>query len=179
MERERETGTVKWFSAVKGYGFIARDDGGDVFVHHSQLDGEGRRTLVPEQRVEFAVETDERGGKAVHVVGSVPAEGTEEKVMEEVYDEELRARTVYVGNLSYETSDAELRRVFEQVGEALSVARITGGHGRRRYGFVEMGDPDAARRAIRQLNGAKVDNRAMNVRKTTPRSSGGRGLSRS
>jgi CspA family cold shock protein len=64
---ERVTGTVKWFNASKGYGFIARDSGGDVFVHHSAIESEGYRTLEEGQRVEFGVESSPKGLKAVDV----------------------------------------------------------------------------------------------------------------
>ncbi len=67
MESERHVGTVKWFSAEKGYGFIARDDGDDVFVHHSEIQAEGHRTLEEGQRVQFDVEEGAKGPKATHV----------------------------------------------------------------------------------------------------------------
>jgi len=53
---DRVTGTVKWFNATKGYGFISRDGGADVFVHQSAIQAEGYRTLEEGQRVEFEVE---------------------------------------------------------------------------------------------------------------------------
>jgi CspA family cold shock protein len=65
---EKETGTVKWFSNQKGYGFIVRDQGGDVFVHHSAIESDGFRTLDKEQRVEFNVEQGPKGLQATHVV---------------------------------------------------------------------------------------------------------------
>jgi CspA family cold shock protein len=65
---EKETGTVKWFSNQKGYGFIVRDQGGDVFVHHSAIESGGFRTLDKEQRVEFEVEEGPKGLQAVKVV---------------------------------------------------------------------------------------------------------------
>ena len=64
---ERETGTVKWFNAGKGYGFIAREAGEDVFVHHSAIEEEGFRSLDEGQQVEFNVEQGPKGLQATHV----------------------------------------------------------------------------------------------------------------
>ena len=64
---EKETGTVKWFNDAKGYGFISREAGEDVFVHHSAIEGEGFRSLQEDQRVEFTVEQGPKGLQAVHV----------------------------------------------------------------------------------------------------------------
>jgi len=64
---ERETGTVKWFNATKGYGFIARESGGDVFVHYSAIDGAGYRSLDEGQAVEFTVVQGEKGPQAQDV----------------------------------------------------------------------------------------------------------------
>jgi CspA family cold shock protein len=64
---EKETGTVKWFNEAKGYGFIIRDTGGDVFVHFSAIEGEGFRTLYERQRVEFNVQQGTKGPQAVQV----------------------------------------------------------------------------------------------------------------
>jgi CspA family cold shock protein len=64
---ERETGTVKWFNAGKGYGFISREAGEDVFVHYSAIEGDGFRSLDEGQRVEFAVEQGPKGLQAVQV----------------------------------------------------------------------------------------------------------------
>lgn len=64
---ERETGTVKWFNSSKGYGFITRDQGTDVFVHYSALRGEGYRSLEEGQRVEFTVGKGEKGPQAQDV----------------------------------------------------------------------------------------------------------------
>jgi len=65
---ERTQGTVKWFNATKGYGFIAREGGEDVFVHHSAIQAEGYRTLNEGQRVEFTVERGPKGLQASQVV---------------------------------------------------------------------------------------------------------------
>lgn len=63
------TGTVKWFNAEKGYGFITRDDGqGDVFVHFSAIVGTGYRTLEEGQKVTFDVVEGDKGPKAQNVV---------------------------------------------------------------------------------------------------------------
>jgi len=64
---ERETGTVKWFNGQKGYGFIARDGGEDVFVHFSAIEGDGFRNLYEGDRVEFAVEQGQKGPSAAGV----------------------------------------------------------------------------------------------------------------
>jgi CspA family cold shock protein len=64
---ERETGTVKCFSTQKGYGFIARDRGGDVFVHYSAIAEPGFRSLAEGDRVEFEVEQTPKGLAAANV----------------------------------------------------------------------------------------------------------------
>jgi CspA family cold shock protein len=61
------TGTVKWFNDQKGYGFIARDDGPDVFVHFSAIQANGFRTLAEGQRVEFEVVAGQKGDQASDV----------------------------------------------------------------------------------------------------------------
>lgn len=61
-------GKVKWFSDKKGYGFIAKDDGGDVFVHHSAIQGAGFKTLAEGEEVEFEVVDGEKGLQARNVV---------------------------------------------------------------------------------------------------------------
>jgi len=68
MEEQRITGTVKWFSDRKGYGFIARDEGKDVFVHFSGIRPGGPRSLYEGDKVEFLVETDQRGPRATDLV---------------------------------------------------------------------------------------------------------------
>ena len=65
---ERITGTVKWFNAGKGYGFLAQDDGGaDVFVHFSAIQGEGYRNLEEGAKVEFTIEQGPKGLQAADV----------------------------------------------------------------------------------------------------------------
>ena len=68
--RKEETplrGTVKWFSDQKGFGFISREDGDDVFVHHSGILGEGYRSLTEGQAVEFDVTQGQKGPQATNV----------------------------------------------------------------------------------------------------------------
>ena len=64
---ERISGTVKWFNNTKGYGFLARENGPDVFVHHSAIAGEGYHTLEEGQKVEFNVEQGPKGPQASNV----------------------------------------------------------------------------------------------------------------
>ena len=63
-----EQGTVKWFNAEKGYGFITREDGSDVFVHFSAIQGEGYKSLEEGQHVTFDVEEGQRVLQAANVV---------------------------------------------------------------------------------------------------------------
>jgi CspA family cold shock protein len=65
---ERLVGTVKWFNATKGYGFIGRDGGEDVFVHYSAIQSDGYRKLEAEQKVEFSVEEGPKGLQAANVI---------------------------------------------------------------------------------------------------------------
>ncbi len=62
------TGTVKWFDAKKGYGFIEREDGDDVFVHFSAVQDEGFKTLEDGEKVEFEIVEGDRGPQAEQVV---------------------------------------------------------------------------------------------------------------
>ena len=65
---EREIGTVKWFNATKGFGFIERENEKDVFVHYSEIGGEGYRSLDEGQKVEFSVVDSEKGPQAQNVI---------------------------------------------------------------------------------------------------------------
>ncbi len=68
-EIKMANGTVKWFSNSKGYGFIATEEGEDVFVHHSNIQGNGYKSLHENQSVEFEVEKGPKGLTAVNVTG--------------------------------------------------------------------------------------------------------------
>jgi CspA family cold shock protein len=62
------TGTVKWFSESKGYGFITNDEGGDVFAHYSEITGQGYKTLVEGEKVSFEIVESDKGPKAANIV---------------------------------------------------------------------------------------------------------------
>ncbi|MFZ5516918.1 MAG: cold-shock protein [Candidatus Zhuqueibacterota bacterium] len=62
-----ETGTVKWFNSSKGYGFITRDEGSDVFVHYKAIQGDGYKTLEEGDQVQFDVEQGPKGLQATNV----------------------------------------------------------------------------------------------------------------
>ena len=68
MSEQRGSGTVKWFNAGKGYGFITRDEGKDLFVHFSGIRAGGPRSLNEGDKVDFAIEQDQRGPRATDVV---------------------------------------------------------------------------------------------------------------
>jgi len=64
---ERVTGTVKWFNTAKGYGFIQRPGGADVFVHYSAIQADGFKNLAEGQKVEFTIEKGPKGLQAANV----------------------------------------------------------------------------------------------------------------
>lgn len=66
-DKNRESGTVKWFNTSKGFGFITRDNGDDVFVHFRSIRGQGHRTLFEGQRVEFNITEGDKGLQAEDV----------------------------------------------------------------------------------------------------------------
>jgi len=62
-----ETGTVKWFNGAKGYGFITREEGADVFVHYNAIEGEGYKTLDEGDQVQFEIGEGPKGLQAINV----------------------------------------------------------------------------------------------------------------
>ncbi|MBD9499700.1 cold shock domain-containing protein membrane protein [Pseudomonas sp. BGr12] len=72
LGENRETGTVKWFNTSKGFGFISRDSGEDIFVHFRAIRGEGHRILIEGQRVEFSVVQRDKGLQAEDVIAALP-----------------------------------------------------------------------------------------------------------
>ena len=78
----RASGTVKWFSQEKGFGFVTREDGTDIFVHHSGISGRGFKTLEQGEPVEFDVIEEPKGLKAANLVRmNAPEGGAEEAAM--------------------------------------------------------------------------------------------------
>lgn len=67
-DNQRVTGQVKWFNNAKGYGFIGRDEGNDVFVHYSAIIGDGYRSLQEGEPVEFEIVQGQKGPQAANVV---------------------------------------------------------------------------------------------------------------
>ena len=65
---DRDTGTVKWFNDAKGFGFIEREDGDDLFVHYRSIKGDGFRSLKQGSRVEFTITENEKGFQAEEVI---------------------------------------------------------------------------------------------------------------
>jgi cold shock protein len=72
---ERYQGTVKWFNGQKGYGFISREGGDDVFVHYSSIQGSGFRNLDEGDQVEFSIESSPKGPSAANVTVTSKAAG--------------------------------------------------------------------------------------------------------
>jgi len=68
MSEQRFVGTVKWFNGTKGYGFLSREGGEDVFVHYTAIKAQGFRNLVEGQKVEFSIEKGPKGLQAVNVI---------------------------------------------------------------------------------------------------------------
>ena len=79
MSDQLETGSVKWFNDEKGFGFIARENGDDVFVHFSAINSDGRKTLIEGQQVSFEVVDGQKGPQAgnVTIVGQVDNKANE------------------------------------------------------------------------------------------------------
>jgi len=132
---ERYVGTVKWFSAPKGYGFIGREDGEeDVFVHFSSLQMEGYKRLREGQKVEFSIEDGTKGLQATNVIlaalsesqEAAPAESVEEEI-EELTEEVIEEVTEELAEEAVEEVTEELpEEIVEEVIEELTEEAVDG-----------------------------------------------------
>ena len=175
---EKETGTVKWFNEIKGYGFINRDDGDDVFVHCSGIEGSGLRTLLEGQRVEFRVsDEDPKGPRAVDVRAIVDGSGREDvpssgrKAVEGVGGDSIStSKRLCVSSLNPMTSESRLTQLFGAIGEVRSVDVFVEHIGGRRQAFalVDMAEEGAARQAAQELDGEQVEGQRIEVRRARP-----------
>jgi len=174
---EKETGTVKWFNESKGYGFITRAEGEDVFVHFSAIEGSGFRTLLEGQRVEFRMDEDSKGPCAVDVRAIVDGSGRRDvpssgrKAVEGVGGDSISmSKRLCVSNLSPLTSESRLTQLFEAIGEVASVdMAVEHIRGRRQaFALVEMAEEDAARQAVRALDGEEVEGQRIEVTRARP-----------
>jgi CspA family cold shock protein len=86
----REVGTIKWFNTTKGYGFITRQTGDDVFVHYSAIESEGYKTLNEGQQVEFTLSEGPKGPVAQNVTAIGEYKSQEAKIEPSSLDESLR-----------------------------------------------------------------------------------------
>lgn len=67
VRMNRQQGTVKWFSRDKGWGFVRLEDGSEIFIHHTDIEGDGRKTLEDDERIEFSIERMDKGPRARNV----------------------------------------------------------------------------------------------------------------
>jgi len=119
---ERYVGTVKWFSAPKGYGFIGREDGEeDVFVHFSSIDMEGYKRLREGQKVEFSIEDGSKGLQATNVILAALSE-IEETTPAESNEEDVEEPTEEVVE---EVTEELTEEVVEEVAEILPDEEVT------------------------------------------------------
>jgi len=171
---EKETGTVKWFNGRKGYGFINRDGGGEIFVHYSAIEGSGFRTLLEGQRVEFRVAEDSKGPCAVDVRAIVDGFGREDvpssgkEAVEDVGGDSISmSKRLCVSNLSPLTSESRLTQLFGAIGEVASVYMAVEHIRGRRHAFalVDMAEENAAGQAVRELHGEEVEGQRIEVRR--------------
>lgn len=103
---DRETGTVKWFNNKKGYGFIVREQGEDIFVHYTSIKSEGFRSLEEGQKVEFSVGEGAKGPQAQDVT-VINQEAQQEAQPEEVKEEAEAAEESETAEASSEEAPAE------------------------------------------------------------------------
>ena len=121
---DRETGTVKWFNAKKGYGFIIREEGEDIFVHYTSIKSEGFRSLEEGQKVEFVVGDSAKGPQAQDVI-VVTSEMPPEESPAEEEAAEVSAEVEEEPAAEEEAVDAEEEPAAEEESEEEDSAKKT------------------------------------------------------
>jgi len=130
---QRATGTVKWFSSEKGYGFIKREDGSDVFVHHSGISGNGFKSLNEGEPVEFEILQEPKGLKAYNVVRLDAPEGGDD----ERQPPSSAPRASAAGDDRGYGRGGYDRAGYDRGGQGGGYGRSGGGYGDRGYGRDE------------------------------------------
>jgi cold shock protein len=183
-----EQGTVKWFNDAKGYGFISRQSGEDVFVHFSAIQAGGFRSLQEGQAVQFDVTKGPKGWQAENVRALWVRYFLRRRSVVEIAfwnyvffpDCEISGRSIrrervvtniFVGNLDITVTEQQLREVFAPHGtvETITIVKDRDTDEPRGMAFVEMTQETEAQGAISALDGTLLNGRPMSVNEARPK----------